>query len=120
RPWRRLLGAVLRLRSFGIGCFGLRGRVGRTGLAWRGIDGHFGRGALDGRRRALAGTRVKLIAKRLSHYAYRRCSNRGRDPYEDAASESRSARISSSYGRAATIALACSGSTACATAAERQ
>src|SRR5262245_28267105 len=77
RPWRRLLGTMLRLRSSGIGCLGLYSRVGRTGLARRRIDGHLGRSALDGWRRPLAGTRVELIAKRLSHYAYRRCSNRG-------------------------------------------
>ena len=42
------------------------------------------------------------------------------DPYEDAASGEMRASISSSRGPAATIALAFSGSTACATAARRK
>ena len=117
RPWRRALGP-LRLRCFGIGWRGLDGRIRRCRLVRRRIDGHFGRGALDGRRRALARTSAHMVAKCVSHDAYRRCSNRG--PYEDAASGEMRARISSSRGRAATIALAFSGSTACATAAERQ
>ena len=129
RPWRRAFGP-LRLRSFGVLCVGLDGRIrrcrlvrcrtdcGRCHLVRRRIDGHFGRGAFDSRRRALPRTSAHMVAKCVSHDAYRRSSNRG--PYEDAASGEMRARISSSRGRAATITLAFSGSTACATAAERQ
>ena len=69
RAWRRALGATFCLRSTRIvlAVLGLRRRRRRI----VGLNRDFGCSALDGWRRALAGTRIEWIPKGLSHDAYR-------------------------------------------------